>query len=240
MVNTPKAPTAAQTEFDKVLSERFYNQEAKELGTAIFKKITSVGASTKIADIHSSIAKAAGEGDDAKLEALFGELKQAKLDEKNLGQKFKEIRGTDKFETIVQAWGPEIRDLAYTIAVEVIKGTNVALQNATSGGDTGSSKSKTASGAPKKPAGPAIKFEISNEKGEKAVLVMRKGAAAPGSDEEAYKLLGFKVSADGKSVTPATFKMNDGTESPNAKRSTIRDALRAGTAFKGFTITEIK
>lgn len=233
MVNTPKAPSAAQTEFDKVLGERFYNQEAKELGTAIFKKITSVGASTKIADIHSNIAKAAGEGDDSKLETLFGELKQAKLDEKNLGQKFKEIRGTDKFETIVQAWGPEIRDLAYTIAVEVIKGTNVALQNATSG----EAPKKPRNTEPREKKDP-VAYTITSPDGKKATIHQSQGPVAHFKDKEAYELLGFKFGADNKNVTAENFKHKDGSVSKNVGRKAIIDAISAGTAFEGFTIVK--
>lgn len=239
MVNTPKSPSSAQTEYDKVLGERFYSQEAKELGKNIFKKITSVGESTKLADIRAAMMKALSEADDETFAKLNTEMEQAKRDEKNLGAKFKEIRGANKFETIVQAWGPEIRDLAYEVAAEVIKGTNVALQNATSG-EAPKRTRNTAAGTEKGPTKPAQKFEIDNGKGKKAILVMRKGLSGPGSDEEAYKLLGFTVSADGKTVTPPTFKYEDGTESPDAKRSTIRAALLDKKAFKGFTITEIK
>lgn len=235
----------AQAEYDKVLSERGYTKEAKELGTAILKQITSVGASTKIAEIHAQIAEAASQGDDAKLEALWKDLSQEKLNQKNTTDNFKTIRGSQKFETIVQAWGPEIRELACSVAVEVIKGTSKALQNATTGGDTNAMSAKT----PSSKSEPSVKTDpsywiITNTKTKKTAKMAKRRGPNPGPqlDKEAYELLGFEFNEDNKSLKNDFFTYKDASgkevKSKDAKRSTIADA--AELAFPDFTFEFFK
>ncbi|AOA09054.1 hypothetical protein BFC21_12975 [Pseudomonas sp. TMW 2.1634] len=182
--------------------------------------------------MHAKIAAAANQGDDALLEKLFAKLSQAKLDQKNIADQYKGIRGNNSFQTILQAYSEEFRDLAYSIATEVIKGTNVALKEART------RRSSTA--ATKREKSPAVTYTVTNPDGKTADVTMRSGRAGADltQDKEFFELLGFKIETDeaGKEHTnPTHFKLSNGKE-VEAKRAAIVKAIKETTAFEGFTI----
>ena len=229
-----KALSAAKEEFEKTLASSSYNEKAKNLGTVIFKKITSLSDSNALAEIHAKIAAAATQGDDALLEKLFAELNKAKLDQKNIKDQYKTIRGNNSFQTILQAYSDEFRELAYSIATEVVKGTHVALK--------GAKTRKSSTAEAKREVKPSITYTVKNAKGEKSHLTERKGRAAANlsQDKEIFEFLGFKIEkdADGKEhLNPSTIKLNDGTEIPATRPNIVR-AITEKTAFDGFTITQ--
>jgi hypothetical protein len=229
-------PSQAQVDFDKILNDKTYTANAKELGKTIVNKITSVGASTKLAEIRANIIKAAGENDDDKLDKLNGELKQAKLDEKNIGDKFKGIRGSNTFELVVQAWGPEIRDLAFSIAAEAIKTASAAEHQANAGGDKGATGKLTAKALTVKT--PPKTYIVTQEKtGKTAELPLRRGDAKPSKDKEVFQLLGFKFNED-DSLTEAGFKYKDKSAKEvvvaKTNRKALLEAIQNG-GFAGFT-----
>lgn len=229
-------PSQAQVDFDKILNDKTYTASAKELGKTIVNKITSVGASTKLAEIRSNIIKAAGENDDDKLDKLHAELKQAKLDEKNIGDKFKGIRGSNTFELVIQAWGPEIRELALSIAAEAIKTASAAQHQANADGDKGATGKITAKAFTVKT--PPKTYIVTQEKtGKTAELPLRRGDAKPSKDKAVFELLGFKFNED-ESLKEAGFKYKDkeGKEVVVAKtnRKALLEAVQNG-GFAGFT-----
>lgn len=230
-------PSQAQVDFDKILNDKTYTASAKELGKTIINKITSVGASTKLAEIRANIIKAAGENDDDKLDKLHTELKQAKLDEKNIGDKFKGIRGSNTFELVIQAWGPEIRELAFSIAAEAIKTASAAQHQANAGGDKGATGKNSAAKADAVTTPPKTYIVTQEKTGKTAELPLRRGDAKPSKDKEVFQLLGFKFNED-DSLTEAGFKYKDksGKEVVVAKtnRKALLEAIQNG-GFAGFT-----
>ena len=73
-------------------------------------------------------------------------------------------------------------------------------------------------------------------------IVPNVGAPAnPGKERELFTFLGFSVSEDGRSLTPAVFTAKDGTETPSMSKKAIIEDILAGGSFwrqKGFTIAE--
>lgn len=227
-----KALSAAKEEFEKTLASSSYNEKAKNLGTVIFKKITSLSENNALTEIHVEIAAAATKGDDALLEKLFAKLSQAKLDQKNIADQYKGIRGNNSFQTILQAYSEEFRALAHTIADEVVKEANTAMK--------GAKTRKSSTVEAKREVKPSITYTVKNAKGDKSHLTERKGRAAANlsQDKEIFEFLGFKIEkdADGKEhLNPSTIKLNDGTEI-QATRPNIVRAITEKTAFEGFTI----
>lgn len=234
MANTQKEQNTAKHSFEETQTAGLYAEQAKNLGSAIFKKITSLSDSNALAEIHAKIAAAATQGDDALLEKLFAELNKAKLDQKNIKDQYKTIRGNNSFQTILQAYSEEFRELAYSIATEVVKGTHVALK--------GAKTRKSSTVEAKREVKPSITYTVKNAKGEKSHLTERKGRAAANlsQDKEIFEFLGFKIEkdADGKEhLNPSTIKLNDGTEIPATRPNIVR-AITEKTAFDGFTITQ--
>ena len=234
MANTQKEQNTAKHSFEETQTAGLYAEQAKNLGSAIFKKITSLSDSNALAEIHAKIAAAATHGDDALLEKLFAELNKAKLDQKNIKDQYKTIRGNNSFQTILQAYSEEFRELAYSIATEVVKGTHVALK--------GAKTRKSSTVEAKREVKPSITYTVKNAKGEKSHLTERKGRAAANlsQDKEIFEFLGFKIEkdADGKEhLNPSTIKLNDGTEIPATRPNIVR-AITEKTAFDGFTITQ--
>ena len=232
MANTQKEQNTAKHSFEETQAAGLYAEQAKNLGSAIFKKITSLSDSNALAEIHAKIAAAATQGDDALLEKLFAELNKAKLDQKNIKDQYKTIRGNNSFQTILQAYSDEFRELAYSIATEVVKGTHVALK--------GAKTRKSSTAEAKREVKPSITYTVKNAKGEKSHLTERKGRAAANlsQDKEIFEFLGFKIEkdADGKEhLNPSTIKLNDGTEIPATRPNIVR-AITEKTAFEGFTI----
>lgn len=234
MANTQKEQNTAKHSFEETQTAGLYAEQAKNLGSAIFKKITSLSDSNALAEIHAKIAAAATQGDDALLEKLFAELNKAKLDQKNIKDQYKTIRGNNSFQTILQAYSDEFRELAYSIATEVVKGTHVALK--------GAKTRKSSTAEAKREVKPSITYTVKNAKGEKSHLTERKGRAAANlsQDKEIFEFLGFKIEkdADGKEhLNPSTIKLNDGTEIPATRPNIVR-AITEKNAFDGFTITQ--
>ena len=232
MANTQKEQNTAKHSFEETQTAGLYAEQAKNLGSAIFKKITSLSDSNALAEIHAKIAAAATQGDDALLEKLFAELNKAKLDQKNIKDQYKTIRGNNSFQTILQAYSDEFRELAYSIATEVVKGTHVALK--------GAKTRKSSTVEAKREVKPSITYTVKNAKGDKSHLTERKGRAAANlsQDKEIFEFLGFKIEkdADGKEhLNPSTIKLNDGTEIPATRPNIVR-AITEKTAFEGFTI----
>ena len=234
MANTQKEQNTAKHSFEETQTAGLYAEQAKNLGSAIFKKITSLSDSNALAEIHAKIAAAATQGDDALLEKLFAELNKAKLDQKNIKDQYKTIRGNNSFQTILQAYSDEFRELAYSIATEVVKGTHVALK--------GAKTRKSSTAEAKREVKPSITYTVKNAKGDKSHLTERKGRAAANlsQDKEIFEFLGFKIEkdADGKEhLNPSTIKLNDGTEIPATRPNIVR-AITEKNAFDGFTITQ--
>ena len=232
MANTHKDQTTAKHSFEEAQAADSHAEQAKNLGTAIFKKITSLSDNNALAEIHAKIAAAANQGDDALLEKLFAKLSQAKLDQKNIADQYKGIRGNNSFQTILQAYSEEFRALAHTIADEVIKGANTAMKG---------SKTRASSGTATPSANkPQVTYTVTNPEGKTADVTMRGGRAGADltQDKEFFELLGFKIETDeaGKEHTnPSHFKLSNGKE-VEAKRAAIVKAIKEKTAFEGFTI----
>ncbi|KFE54023.1 hypothetical protein [Pseudomonas syringae] len=240
MANTQKAPSAAKNGFDEAQTAGLYADQAKELGNAIFKKITSMSSNNALAEIHAKIATAASQEDDALLETLFAELKKAKNDQKNVADQYKTIRNSNTFETILQAYSEEFRELAYSVATEVIKGTHVALKSVKTRNKSTTSSESKGTGGTRTP----VSYTITNDKGETTVLAGRAGRAAANlkQDADTFAFLGFTIETDEakkEHLNPATIKLNNNTEIPATRPNIVR-AIQEKTAFEGYTATENK
>jgi hypothetical protein len=140
------------------------------------------------------------------------------------------------FDTVMKAWGEEVRELAYQIANEVIKESHVAIKEAKSGSKGRSTNTEAREPREKKDP---VAYTITSPDGKKATIHQSQGPVAHYKDKEAYELLGFKFGADNKNVTAENFKHKDGSVSKNVSRKAIIDAISAGTAFEGFTIAKV-
>ncbi|GKQ45066.1 hypothetical protein [Pseudomonas syringae] len=234
-----QTPSQAQVDYDKVVNDKAYTDSAKNLGKSILKRLTSIGADTKIEELNGRIAKAAGENDVPLMKSLFAELNKLEQDQKNLKDQHKTIRGNNKFETVVQAWGSEIRELALSIAVEAIKSASAAQHQANAGGETGlTGKSKSAAAKANAVTTPPKTYIVTQEKtGKTAELPLRRGSAKPSKDKEVYELLGFKFNEDG-SLTETGFKYKDKSGKQVVEAEATRKALLAAIengGFAGFT-----
>lgn len=243
MANTEKAPSAAKNAFDEALAGNFA-EPAKSLGNAIFKKITSLSNNNALSDLQLKLSKASAAAansgspeDEALVDTLYADLKKARNDQKNIKDQYKTIRGNNTFETILLAYGDEFRDLAFSIAGEVIKGTDSALKSVKTRKSKNDESGETTKGT--RASRPVVDHVIGNDKGEKITFAGRAGRAIPNleQDREAFEFLGFKVEKeDGKDVlNPSTITLNDNTEIP-ATRVNIIKTLSEKTGLNGYTL----
>lgn len=248
MANTEKAPSAAKNAFDEALAGNFA-EPAKSLGNAIFKKITSLSNNNALSDLQLKLSKASAAAansgspeDEALVDTLYADLKKARNDQKNIKDQYKTIRGNNTFETILLAYGDEFRDLAFSIAGEVIKGTDSALKSVKTRNKsaTSSESSNKGTGGTRTP----VSYTITNDKGESTVLAGRAGRAAANltQDADTFAFLGFTIETDEakkEHLNPATIKLSNNTEIPATRPNIVR-AIQEKTAFEGYTATEIK
>ncbi|KPX38941.1 MULTISPECIES: hypothetical protein [Pseudomonas syringae group genomosp. 2] len=251
MANTEKAPSTAKAAFEEAQNSGLYPDSALSLGSEIYKQITSLTTNNALSELQLKLSKASAAAaasgspeDEALVDTLYSDLKKARNDQKNVKDQYKAIRGSNTFETILLAYGDEFRELASKIALEVTKGTHLALKNVKTRNKsaTSSDSSNKGTGGTRTPTS----YTITNDKGETTVLVGRAGRAAANltQDADTFAFLGFTIETDEakkEHLNPATIKLSNNTEIPATRPNIVRAIQEPEQAsFKGYTATEIK
>lgn len=247
MANTEKAPSTAKAAFEEAQNSGLYPDSALSLGSEIYKQITSLTTNNALSELQLKLSKASAAAaasgspeDEALVDTLYSDLKKARNDQKNVKDQYKAIRGSNTFETILLAYGDEFRELASKIALEVTKGTHLALKNVKTRNKSTTTSESKGTGGTRTP----VSYIITNDKGESTVLAGRAGRAAANlkQDADTFAFLGFTIETDEakkEHLNPATIKLNNNTEIPATRPNIVR-AIQEKTAFEGYTATENK
>lgn len=149
-----------------------------------------------------------------------------------------------KFPDILQAYAAEFAEMKYEAALEAMKATHVAVEQAgKSKGTRGPNKTADGVPAPKGDRPPKV-YKIEKD-GKSIDFILRAGPAGLDQDKEAFEFLGFKLvpSADGKKsvLEPAEFALSNG-EKVKAARASIVKAMETGGVkmFEDYNCNEIK
>lgn len=119
--------------------------QASAVGKAILSKLLASAVNPAVVELNKKIAEAASNNEIDDVLALSTQLKSIKDNEKNQQKAISEIRKTQNWDAIQQAFRPEFEALAYEAALEALRGTHQALQAAR----TGTRKTKEANGSGK-------------------------------------------------------------------------------------------
>jgi hypothetical protein len=220
---------------DAIKSAGLYHAGATNNGERVLNRLLSATVPSSAAALNKEIAEAAAKNEEDKLEELFKKRKALKDAESANLKSLATIRQSTPFEKILIAYKPEVEALAYELALEVLKGTHVALNNATP------AKRAKSGGAPsdenKKPAAAAKEAHIEGPDGQTFVVPFHKGPPTLKGLGELLKALGFNVEETPKGPkTEETIKPKEGGEMLVTRRNIV-DAIKSGL-YKGFTVTK--
>ena len=228
----PEETLSFKEQYENAIDKSDHVPQSKIIGEFVLDAfINSSGESQKIRELREQIKTAIGNADDDTAHELMVELKTIKDAEQENAAALAEISSRFSISQILSSFrqDPAFQEIVYGLAFKVLTHSHQALT-------TPIGKTKTS--RPKAEPKPPVTHTIT--KGDESVVVtMTRGPQKPSADKPFYELLGFSIHADEsgrETIEPATFLLNDGTES-NANKREIIAALNNHTAFEGVTIT---
>lgn len=253
MANQQTAPQAqakategeAKVNFKKdyeeaITSVGLYHPAATNNGERVLNRLLKGTVISSLAEINKQIAEAAAKNDEEAYEKLHQEKKNLKDAQSANLESLKKIRDKTPFDQILIAYKPEIEALAYELALDVLKSTQVAITTS-----KGSKPARAGSKPEDKTTREAAQYVI-KKGGESIVFTKRlgRGGANLKQDEAEFAFLGFKIvmNEDNKEVLePATIELTNEKSVP-ATRANIIDCIENQNAksLEGYTAELIK
>lgn len=231
-MTTGNTPGDFENAYNALVNNSGINAISRQSANALVDRMLQAKESGKTAGITKRIAEAAAKGDTALIFTLTDELKDVKNTEQARNEKLQEVASGFTFTELLRAFPGDYRELVHELATLVLQATEEGLAK--------SKKRGSSSGArPFRDTGPTY---IITHNGKQFEAKKNVGAAkSPGAEKDFYEFMGLEVSADGKTLDPATFVNSKGETVPtNSKKNIINDLL-AGHKFwldKGFRIRE--
>lgn len=206
---------------------------SRAVANALLERMNQGKESTKTNGITQKIAEAAARGDTALIFSLTDELKKIKDSEAERSGKLKQLADGFTFSEVLRAFPGEYRELMHELGLLAIEHVETGLKN------RGRRASSGEGNRPFRDTGPTY---IISHNGSHFEAKKNVGAAkSPGAERGFYEFMGLEVSADGKTLNPATFTNSKGEVVPtNSKKNIINDLLAGHKLWldKGFRIKE--
>lgn len=215
---TPDIDT--ETLYKAALSSEDTSAAARNTAQAVVDRLLEVKRDAQTSDLTRRIQQAAGEGNSDLIFRLADELKAVKTGERERQARLVQLADEFTFEELLEAFPTDFRELVYDIGLLILK--------------------KSKEGSRSRPRAPAPMYRIENEDGHTFDVARTVGKPKlPGAEATFFMFMGFSVSSDGRSVSPATFGNATGEVVPTTKKALIDDLL-AGNEFwkkEGYSIS---
>ncbi|WP_408602214.1 hypothetical protein [Pseudomonas sp. PLMAX] len=223
-----------EVDFEKAHAEAVANEAvspiSKSVSEALFARLSKIRPRTATLHITKDIEIASAACNVDEVLRLAKRLEQTKHDEKAQTDQLLEISKEFSFEELIAAYPKEVISLAHELALLAINASEEAL-----------AKSKKRDRSTTRKKGNQQVYVISKD-GKSIECTMNKGRPAnPGVDRPFYEFLGFKVSDDGKSLSPDSYKDANGQTTTSISRKWIILELLKGNSewiSMGYTISE--
>jgi hypothetical protein len=223
-----------EVNFEKAHAEAVANEAvspiSKSVSEALFARLSKIKPRTATLHITKDIEIASAACNVDEVLRLAKRLEQTKHDEKAQTDQLLEISKEFSFEELIAAYPKEVISLAHELALLAINASEEAL-----------AKSKKRDRSTTRKKGNQQVYVISKD-GKSIECTMNKGRPAnPGVDRPFYEFLGFKVSDDGKSLSPDSYKDANGQTTTSISRKWIILELLKGNSewiSMGYTISE--
>lgn len=196
----------------------------------LIERLLRVHESSQASNLTQQIQDAAAKGNTDLIFSLTDELRRAKDNEQKRSDKLLEVASGFSLAEVLRAYPDQYRELVFEVALLVLetaekgsKGTKRDGENPRPFRDTGPTYIISHNG---------LHFEAKKNVG---------AAKSPGAERGFYEFMGLEVSADGKTLDPATFVNIKGETVPtNSKKNIINDLLAGHKLWldKGFKIRE--
>lgn len=223
-----------EVNFEKAHAEAVANEAvspiSKSVSEALFARLSKIKPQTATLHITKDIEIASAACDVDEVLRLAKRLEQTKHDEKAQTDQLLEISKEFSFEELIAAYPKEVMSLAHELALLAINTSEEAIAKS----------QKRDRSTTRKKVDPLV-YVISKD-GKSIECTMNKGRPAnPGVDRAFFEFLGFQVSADGKSLSPDSYKDANGQTTTSISRKWIILELLKGNPewiSKGYTISE--
>ena len=223
---------------DALTHYNLHSPVAKNVGESILNVLLASSVNPATLELNRKIAEAAARNDIDTVLELSGKLKAIKDNEKSDQKVVAELRKAHDWTLILKAFRPEFEALAYSAALEALKGTHSAIQSARTEGK--GKKSNKEGGEPSTRA-PAAKttYHITGPDTDFKMVV---GQGPVAWNDEETKLLEalqipFKLNDKDKVVIEDTQQVKDENgKLVKTSRGNLAKAIVAGQ-FEGFKAT---
>lgn len=224
---------------DALTHYNLHSPVAKNVGESILNVLLASSVNPATLELNRKIAEAAARNDIDTVLELSGNLKAIKDNEKSDQKVVAELRKAHDWTLILKAFRPEFEALAYSAALEALKGTHSAIQSARTDGKTKRSGNKE--GGETSTRAPAAKTHY-HITGPDTDFKMTVGQGPVAWNDEETKLLEalkvkFKLNEKDKVVIEDTQQVKDENGKPvKISRGNLAKAIVAGQ-FEGFKAT---
>lgn len=204
---------------------------AKTCASKVLERLTSIKPHTSSTVITDKMQAAITANDLPEIIRLAKQLEALKQTEDEHIEKLVTMSEEYRFDELLAAYPTELESLAFELATIAMHSVQEAMTKTKKRDRSGERRSR-----------PVGKTYVLSLNGKSMDIVPNVGApASPGKERELFTFLGFTVSDDGRSLSPAVFTAKDGTETPSmSKKAIIEDILAGGSYWieKGYTIVE--
>ena len=204
---------------------------AKVCAVKVLERLTSIKPHTSSTVITDKMQAAITANDLPEIIRLAKQLEELKKTEDEHLDKLVKMSDEYRFDELLAAYPSELEALAYELATIAMNSANEALTKSKKRDRSGERRSRSSGKA----------YVLSHD-GKSMEIVPNVGApASPGKERELFTFLGFSVSEDGRTLSPAVFTAIDGTETPSMSKKAIIEDILAGGKFwtdKGYSIIE--
>lgn len=224
-------------DFELAYNASVQNAELKPVSrasaNALIERLLKVHESSQSSSLTQQIQEAAAKGNTDLIFSLTDELRRTKDNEQKRADKLLEVASGFTLAEVLRAYPEQYRELVHEVALLVLETTEKGIK--------AGKRQSSGEGSPRpfRDTGPTY---IISQNGQHFEAKKNVGAAkSPGAEKAFYEFMGLDVSADGKTVDPATFVNIKGDTVPtNSKKNIINDLLAGHKLWldKGFRIRE--
>jgi len=222
-------------DFELAYNASVQNAELKPVSrasaNALIERLLKVHESSQASSLTQQIQEAASKGNTDLIFSLTDELRRTKDNEQKRAEKLLEVASGFTLAEVLRAYPEQYRELVHEVALLVLETTEKGVKT--------TKRQGTASPRPFRDTGPLY---IISHHGQHFEARKNVGSPKlPGAERDFYEFMGLDVSADGKTIEPATFVNIKGETVPtNSKKNIINDLLAGHKLWldKGFKIRE--
>lgn len=232
--------------YEEAIKTGLYNAQASSVSEKVLDVFNTTALAGEYTETLKQIEEASKNGDVTQILALSKKLSSIKDNRANHEKALSDFKQKFKFPDILQAYAAEFAEMKYEAALEAMKATHVAVEQAAKSKGKGTrGPNKPVDSQEGKETRPAKVYKIEKD-GKSIDFILRAGPAGLDQDKEAFEFLGFKLvpSADGKKTVlePAELVFDNGVDRVPAARSSIVKAMEKGgiKMFKDYNCNEIK